>query len=94
MKRKTTIFLISAALLLSSCAAKRQNVDACVEGNKDGFLKGVWHGMICPIVLLYTIFEDDASAYSPNNTGSWYTVGFIMGIGAWVGGGSSGARRR
>ena len=52
-----------------------------------GFLGGFWHGLIAPITFLVSLFVDGVSIYETNNNGRWYEFGFMLGIGAYAGGG-------
>jgi hypothetical protein len=54
-----------------------------------GFWGGLWHGMIAPITFLVSIFVDGVSIYETNNNGRWYEFGFMLGIGAYAGGGKA-----
>lgn len=46
-----------------------------------GFWLGIWHGIIAPITMIAQFFIDDVAMYAVNNTGGWYDIGFVMGIG-------------
>jgi hypothetical protein len=52
-----------------------------------GFWGGLWHGMIAPITFLISLFVEGVSIYETNNNGRWYEFGFMLGIGAYAGGG-------
>jgi hypothetical protein len=52
-----------------------------------GFWGGLWHGMIAPITFLVSLFVEGVSIYETNNNGRWYELGFMLGIGAYAGGG-------
>jgi len=52
-----------------------------------GFWGGLWHGMIAPITFLISLFADGVGIYETNNNGRWYEFGFMLGIGAYAGGG-------
>ncbi len=56
------------------------------------FLAGLWHGLICPITFIVSLFSPGVRIYEQNNKGRWYDFGFVMGIsGAFGGSGSAGA---
>ncbi len=58
--------------------------------NPAGFWAGFWHGIICPITFLVSLFNSDVRIYETNNRGLLYDFGFILGIsGAFGGSGSS-----
>lgn len=75
-KVKHSILLIFS---LSSCA-KRIPIDECALMEPDGFWIGLWHGIISPISLLFSLFTDSIAMYSANNTGAWYDLGFLIGF--------------
>jgi len=45
-----------------------------------GFWLGVWHGIICPITFLVSLFNDNVGIYEVRNNGNWYNFGFVAGI--------------
>ena len=52
-----------------------------------GFWGGLWHGLIAPITFLISLFAEGVSIYETHNNGRWYEFGFMLGIGAYAGGG-------
>ena len=77
---KKTILILTALLLLGSCADS-QTVSECVTGSSYGFWGGLWHGMISGISFIGSLFFEDISVYALNNNGGWYDFGFLAGIG-------------
>ena len=59
-----------------------------------GFLAGVWHGLIAPIVFIVSLFNSSVGIYETNNNGRWYDFGFLIGISSSLGGGASSAQVR
>lgn len=57
-----------------------------------GFFYGLWHGFIILFTLIGKLLGFKVGLYALNNTGFTYWLGFIIGIGAFGGGGSR-ARR-
>lgn len=53
-----------------------------------GFWAGVWHGMICPITLIVSIFAPGVRIYEQHNRGRLYDLGFLIGASAALGGGA------
>jgi hypothetical protein len=85
-----------AALLLVSCAAG-PNVLAHTpgaNGNIAGFWLGLWHGFICPVTFVISLFSDKVHIYEVHDNGGWYNLGFIMGCCMIFGGGGSSRARR
>jgi hypothetical protein len=84
------IFLIAIVfffiLSLSSCAPKGY------ESSEAGFFSGIWHGFIIVFSLIGKLFGIKIGIYAEHNSGFFYWLGFILGIGGFGGGGSA-ARR-
>lgn len=82
------------ALLLAACAAgPNPEVGAAAPGGDvAGFWLGIWHGVIAPIAFVVSLFSADVGIYEVHNVGTWYDLGFVLGLGFLVGGGASGAR--
>lgn len=70
------------ATVFMSCTAEPQYIAECVNSAGAGFLKGVWHGIISPITLIWQLFSDDVVTYAVNNHGVSYDFGFLLGAGA------------
>ena len=68
------IALATLILLLTGCADS-------VSTDSVGFLHGLWHGMILPISFVVSLFDDGTVIYAAYNTGGWYDLGFLLGVG-------------
>jgi hypothetical protein len=44
-----------------------------------GFWAGLWHGLICGVTFIISLFTDTVRMYEVNNTGGWYDFGFLFG---------------
>lgn len=86
--QKILIFLvlILSLIYLSSCAPSGY------ESHSAGFFSGIWHGFIILFSLIGKLFGADIGIYAEHNTGFFYWLGFIIGIGG-LGGGGAAARR-
>lgn len=73
-------------LSLSSCAPEGHTY------KEYGFLNGIWHGICFPFAIIGKIFGADIGIYAENNSGFFYWIGFLIGLGGLGGGGAS-ARR-
>lgn len=49
-----------------------------------GFLAGLWHGMIAPVLFWISLFMPGVRVYETVNKGRWYDFGFLLGVGAWA----------
>jgi polyferredoxin len=80
-------------LTLAGCAAGPNSVvgTASKAGEIAGFWLGLWHGIICPITFITSLFSNHVSIYEVHNSGGWYNLGFLMGAGSVLGGGASSA---
>ena len=45
-----------------------------------GFLAGLWHGLIAPVVFFVGLFQAKVRIYESNNCGRLYDLGFMIGI--------------
>ena len=80
------LLLLVCMICISSCAPKGY------ESEEAGFLSGIWHGFIIVFSLIGKLFGADIGIYAEHNSGFFYWLGFIIGIGGFGGGGSA-ARR-
>jgi len=72
------IILCAIALMMTGCA---DNVPVSHSIEPVGFFYGLWHGMIAPIAFVCSLFSDNVVIYAAYNSGGWYDLGFLMGIG-------------
>ena len=54
-----------------------------------GFWAGLWHGVICPIAFIVSLFTPKVRIYAVHNRGRLYDFGFYIGVGGALGGGFS-----
>jgi len=71
------------ALLIAGCAGPNPIAGTAGAHGVAGFWSGLWHGMICPIAFVISLFNHAVSMYEVHNNGNWYNFGFILGAGAW-----------
>lgn len=65
---------------MSSCAPKGYTSD------EYGFFSGIWHGFCFAFALVGKLFGAKIGLYAENNTGFFYWLGFILGLGGLGGG--------
>jgi len=90
MKYKNLILMFGTILcifFLSSCAPARDTY------KEYGFFSGILHGFIFIFALIGKLFGGDHGLYAQNNTGFFYWLGFLLGIGFLGGGGREASRR-
>ncbi len=83
---KKLLFVVAvfcAFLLLSSCAPGQSTVKSY------GFFYGLIHGFIFPFALIGKLFNSSHGIHAMHNTGFFYWLGFIIGLGG-IGGGAFG----
>jgi hypothetical protein len=75
--KKNLIFLsiIFIALSCTGCASNE-----VVTNCEYGFWGGLWHGIIAPFDFIGMLIWDDVVVYAPNNNGTWYAFGFLLGV--------------
>ena len=62
-------------------------------GNIAGFWRGLWHGIIAPIMFFVSLFKENVGIYETHNTGAWYNLGFILGLMIIFGGNSTSGKQ-
>ena len=94
MNRHRTSGIVVVLLLtvaLTGCLATQNDVVAM--GEKAGFLLGLWHGFIAPVGFIIGLFSD-ARVYAVPNSGLWYDLGFMLGIGGFSSGIFASSKKR
>ncbi len=65
------------------------------EGGKiAGFWRGLFHGSTASITLIVSLFKPEVQIYEVHNNGTWYNLGFLLGLMASLGGGRGGGMMR
>jgi hypothetical protein len=83
MKKILTVLGVFFVLMLTGCAdSVTYSIQTTV--NPVGFWYGLWHGMICGIALICSLFMDNVAIYAVYNNGGWYDFGFTLGVGSLV----------
>ena len=89
---KWTFLFFIAAILLTGCFADSVSVDLNTIDNYPTFFMGLWHGIICPVSFVFSLFSDSTAIYQSGG-GGWYDFGFLFGVSISFGGGGHGASR-
>jgi hypothetical protein len=90
MKKQSVVLSVLFVFLmigLSSCAPEGHS------SKEYGFFGGLIHGMVIIFALIGKLFGADVGIYAANNTGFFYWLGFILGLGFLGGGGGAASRR-
>ena len=86
MAKKSLLLVLMAILALMLFTACHPGHERYVVDAPAGFLWGIWHGVISLFTLIGSIFTDTVTIYETNNTGFWYNLGFLIGVGSFSGG--------
>jgi len=93
MKIDQRVFIVFGVIALLLVYASCAPGNAKFEAKPAGFWSGLWHGIICVITFIISLFTDNVRMYEVNNTGNWYNFGFLIGA-MIVFGGSCGSHKR
>lgn len=91
--RKLSIIFLCVFILIivaSSCAPGNTRFDA----KPAGFWAGLWHGLICVITFIISLFSKNVTMYEVSNSGGWYNFGFLLGAAIALGGSWGPSRKR
>lgn len=50
------------------------------HGRVAGVLLGLWHGIISPVTLVISFFNNGVQMYEVHNDGNRYNLGFLLGV--------------
>lgn len=89
---KWSLLFVLAIVFLTGCFADTVKVDMNTIENYPTFLMGLWHGIICPVTFVLSLFSDSTAIYQAGGAG-WYDFGFLIGVSISFGGGGHGASR-
>ncbi len=75
------IVIVLIAILMTSCFASGNPYEGVADdfGTTAGFLRGIWHGFLCPFTFIVSLFTDGIHFYEVHNNGGWYNFGFVLG---------------
>ncbi len=89
MRRIVSALALVALAALAACAHQPRPPPFL---DVPGFWAGLGHGLVAPIAFVVSLLKD-VRIYAFPNSGVWYDLGFLLGIGVW-GGGAARRRRR
>ena len=87
------VYLGIALILVAIIAGCVAGPDSRFVEMPAGFWAGLWHGLICVVTFIISLFTDKVQMYEVNNTGGWYNFGFLFGLMIIFGGGRSGGMK-
>jgi len=50
------------------------------NGRLAGLGQGLWHGLIAPVTLVSSFFNENIQMYEVHNNGNQYNLGFLVGV--------------
>jgi len=50
------------------------------NGRLAGLVQGLWHGLIAPVTLVGSFFNENMQIYEVHNNGVEYNLGFLLGV--------------
>ena len=74
--------LLVLMLSITSCAPEGGT------SREYGFFSGIWHGICFPFAIIGKIVGADIGIYAKHNSGFFYWIGYVIGLGG-LGGGAS-----
>jgi hypothetical protein len=83
MRRHLVLLTLIPLLLLTACAPGANELTYTIAENSSstaGFWMGLWHGSICMITFVISLFSDNVNMYEVHNSGNWYNFGFLAGL--------------
>ena len=94
MKRIGMLLAVTLVILMvAGCTAgpNRLADTPDEEGKVAGFWKGLWHGFIVLFTFIASLLSDNVRIYEVHNNGTWYNLGFLIGMMVFFGGSGGGA---
>jgi hypothetical protein len=82
-KTATWVLGLGLAMLATGCAA---GAERFAEPGAAGFWAGLWHGLICCVTFVISLFNDRVWIYQINHAGPLYDLGFVLGAALAFGG--------
>ncbi len=90
---KMVVILALLVVLLAGCAPGPNELVGTSTAKSAGFWLGLWQGVIAPVTFVISLFDKGVQMYEVHNTGSWYNLGFLLGMSIVLGGGGASAKR-
>ncbi|HLF74005.1 MAG TPA: hypothetical protein VI524_06655 [Anaerolineales bacterium] len=69
-----------ATIQLTTPGPNPQLNEADANGRIAGLAQGLWHGIIAPVTLVGSFFNENTQMYEVHNNGNEYNLGFLIGV--------------
>ncbi|MHB1391009.1 MAG: hypothetical protein ACYCXF_07250 [Thermoleophilia bacterium] len=66
-------------VMMTGCAQPNSAVGTPGANGVAGFWAGLWQGLILPVTVIVSLFDDSVGIYEIHNSGNFYNVGFAIG---------------
>ncbi len=76
-----TLSIISLGISFAQRASAFIQAGDYSSSDPAGFFAGIWHGLLAPWSLIARWLIENVSMYATANTGWWYDLGFLLGVG-------------
>jgi hypothetical protein len=79
--------------IVTGCAGPNPLLGTAGNHGVAGFWAGLWHGLICPISFVISLFNHQVHVYEVHNRGALYDLGFLVGASTCFGSAGRGSHR-
>ena len=69
-----------STLQLNTPSANPLMNEPAENGRVAGLLQGIWHGIIAPVTLVMSFFNESVQMYEVHNNGNAYNLGYLLGV--------------
>jgi hypothetical protein len=70
----------ASRITLNTPGPNPQLNEAGPSGFVAGIVQGLWHGLIAPVTLVLSFFNENIQMYEVHNDGKEYNFGFLFGV--------------
>jgi hypothetical protein len=85
--------VVLLAVFAAGCAGTNPLQGTAGSHGVAGFWAGLWHGLICPIAFVVSLFNHGVRIYEVHNSGVLYDLGFLIGASSSIGSAGHGSGR-
>jgi hypothetical protein len=69
-----------ASITLSTPGVNPLVDEPAANGRVADIGQGLWHGLIAPVTLIISFFNEDVQMYEVHNNGREYNLGYLLGV--------------
>ena len=71
---------VPASTIQLSTPGPNPELDKAGPNGVAGIAQGLWHGLIAPVTLVLSFFNESVQMYEVHNNGNEYNLGFLVGV--------------